>query len=133
MLKAEARSGGQHALARDIDGWVNTRRWIRGNWRDTANGSTRREEGLNELGEAPPPYKVREDVGTAVHERADDGNGHLAVPLRTLSREGRASLKPPGYEESIYSVQSTRPNTAATDVGNLDQHLIRSPPPSAYR
>lgn len=60
-----------------------------------------REEGLNEHGEAPPPYVPKrsgeEARGTGEGGQAADGGP--AVPMQTLSRE-EAGLKPPDYEEA---------------------------------
>ncbi|KAF2840210.1 hypothetical protein M501DRAFT_915519, partial [Patellaria atrata CBS 101060] len=56
--KALSRNSGQAALARDLDGWINTRRFINGRWRGGGPNTVRRqEEGLDENGEAPPPYR----------------------------------------------------------------------------
>jgi hypothetical protein len=92
----------QEALTRDLGGarpgggWSNwhperTRgRYWQGRWR---SAEASREEGLNEQGEAPPPYVPKrrsEEVQREVTEPA--------VPLQTLSRDG-AGLKPPDYSE----------------------------------
>lgn len=72
-----------------------------------------RQEGLNEHGEAPPPYlpkrRSEENVvgfGEGVEgarDRGDGGGGGAAegpaVPLQTLSRQD-AGLKPPDYDEA---------------------------------
>ncbi|OCK81536.1 hypothetical protein K432DRAFT_250674, partial [Lepidopterella palustris CBS 459.81] len=96
-IKARLRNSGQNALARDLDGWINTRRW--GN----SGGPGRQEEGLNEQGEAPPPYQPKDDEiagggsdnpHAGVHQDAASG---LTIPLRTLPRNERAILKPPDY------------------------------------
>jgi len=69
-----------------------------------------RDEGLNELGEAPPAYS--KDMGAT--ERRVPGTSTLiggtdpllqpAIPLRILPRDDRDRLRirPPGYEESIH-------------------------------
>lgn len=116
MLRAKAQHDGQHALARDLEGWVNTRRWIRGNWMDTNGGSLQRGEWLNERGEAPPPYKAQDDSGLCSREGVHNGSGHLAVPLSTLSRNNRAFSKPPGYEECTLSSRTSRQDLAAGDA-----------------
>ncbi|KAF2488499.1 hypothetical protein BU16DRAFT_568375 [Lophium mytilinum] len=137
--KAQLRSRGQNALARDLDGWVNTRRWVHGSWRGGAGGGpARQEEGLNEAGEPPPPYKPRVDATTdadgaagehatlSLDETRDTVTG-LAIPLRTLSRGGRSTLKPPDYQETIQSVsvdESTRPNTSETRPGTSTRELL---------
>ena len=78
-------------------------------WR-TEGVEVGRDEGLNELGEAPPAYS--KDMGSS--ERRVSGSSTLvggadpllqpAIPLRTVSRDGRDRLRirPPGYEESIH-------------------------------
>ena len=72
---------GQSALARDLEGWPG---WGRGRW---IGGDRERLEGLNERGEAPPPYIPRMPQEAVVRE--DEGR---AVLLRNLG-EG----KPPDY------------------------------------
>ncbi|KAF2003663.1 hypothetical protein P154DRAFT_394634, partial [Amniculicola lignicola CBS 123094] len=60
--KESMRLSGQQALARDLDGWVDTRRWMHGRWRQNLPAAMmRREEGLDEHGEAPPPYEPKGD------------------------------------------------------------------------
>ena len=55
---------------------------------------SREEEGLNERGEAPPPYlKEPEQAHVDRRERAD------GVELRPWSREEDVNVKPPDYEE----------------------------------
>jgi hypothetical protein len=84
--KHEQRVSGQHALARDLEGWAGGRRFMAGRYgRDQAAGRAR-EEGLDENGDAPPPYQLKNEVNV--------GTGEVAVPLRAVVRdEGR----PPGY------------------------------------
>ena len=77
------------------------------------------QEGLDERGEAPPPYKPRDEEegagGTDVvsneesrggsgEERAGAGDGVVAIPMRTLGRED-VGLKPPDYEETLVARQ----------------------------
>jgi len=68
-----------------------------------------REEGLNELGEAPPAYAPKRD-----EELQQNGP---AVPLQTLSRED-AGLKPPGYEQGSYTVDSPARRARASGEGS---------------
>ena len=88
---AHLRSRGQNALAQDLVGWPGTRRWVVGSWsgRYRENG---REEGLNEQGEAPPPYMPKEPDGAVV--RAESSGG--GIMLRDLGGNDR---KPPDYRE----------------------------------
>jgi len=85
------------------------RRWGQGGW--GSGIGQRREEGLDERGEAPPPYMPEEprpahvrsrsrgnhDVQDVDNDRADGDNPAvgLSIPLHTLSRDER---KPPDYE-----------------------------------
>ena len=104
--------GGLRANVGD-GGWANwnpeRRRNWQGRWR---SAEVSREEGLNEHGEAPPPYIPKR---RSEEEHQDDTvhDGGPAMPLQTLSRED-AGLKPPDYDEthtpSLYS--TTRPLTA---------------------
>ncbi|KAK5129578.1 hypothetical protein LTR08_003043 [Meristemomyces frigidus] len=102
--RAYSRYSRENALTRDLNDWnaggEAARGQPRGYWQGVWGRATeesavqRREEGLNELGEAPPAYappKTREEV-----EREEAGLP--AVPLQTLSREG-VGLKPPDYAE----------------------------------
>ncbi|KAK4960641.1 hypothetical protein LTR66_006735 [Elasticomyces elasticus] len=94
------RNSEQNALARDLR-----------SAQDQAGGRSRggrsddeeniRVEGLDERGEAPPPYKPRTDErarDAASRESGSHIRDELAVPLRTLSREN-AGFKPPDYSE----------------------------------
>jgi len=112
MAKARSRHNGQNALQRDVDGFMsNGRRWVGATWAarfDRHNRFGTRalernrsvEEGLNEEGLPPPPYKAQEAHLSSHTPIPYDGP---AVPLRTLSRG--AAGKPPGYDEA------TRPRT----------------------
>jgi hypothetical protein len=72
-----------------------------------------REEGLNEQGEAPPPYipKPAEER----EQRENSGAGVPAVPLQTISRE-HAGLKPPDYSEASTESYSG-PGQSSTGTG----------------
>jgi hypothetical protein len=85
------RQSGQQALARDLEGWQNAQRLMHGRYR--ANGAVlvQRDEGLNEHGEAPPPYLPKTEG--AVEE--------VTIPLRTLSRGEAERSRPPQYYESL--------------------------------
>ncbi|KAI4211436.1 MAG: hypothetical protein LQ351_005738 [Letrouitia transgressa] len=93
---AQSRLNGQNALARDLE------RWGGGPWgpprfrfpRQTAR-HPRREEGLNERGEAPPPYIPKEPEQALFSESGHHGNPQ-AIPLRDMVGEQQ---KPPDYEE----------------------------------
>ncbi|KAF2276729.1 uncharacterized protein EI97DRAFT_376613 [Westerdykella ornata] len=100
--KEEMRLSGQDALARDLDGWVTTRRWLHGAWRyNQTTTFVRREEGLNEHGEAPPPYQPSDEVPVTQGDTrsAQAQASGLAIPLRALSREDLDAMRPPKYEE----------------------------------
>jgi len=113
---------------------------VHGSWRGGAGGGlSRREEGLNEHGEAPPPYQPRADATTAGNTDAEGSEAlrlgtaqdvvtGLTVPLRTLSRDERATLKPPGYQDPIHSMSiesSTLPNTAELLPNSSTGDLLR--------
>ena len=92
--KAQSRMSRQSALAQDLDGWPNTRRWLHGNWRSERNrdGSNvaRREEGLNEHGQAPPPYQP------ASNSQQLHGSDGIAVPSPAFTAPD-SGPKPPEY------------------------------------
>ncbi|KAH7135039.1 hypothetical protein B0J11DRAFT_412723, partial [Dendryphion nanum] len=98
--KEQMRLRGQNALARDLEGWSNSRRWMHGTWRHNHTSAlVRREEGLNEHGEAPPPYHPKNNI-TTVHNSsggAPDAMAGLTAPLRTLSRDEAELPRPPAY------------------------------------
>ncbi|KAM0718689.1 hypothetical protein Q7P37_005760 [Cladosporium fusiforme] len=96
----------QAPYARDPREW-DTARHRRRYWNTNfRNAPVSREEGLNENGEAPPPYMPKDDqetvnngsqaAGQPMHGHTDGGP---AIPLQTLSRD-QAGLKPPDYEYS---------------------------------
>ena len=124
------RLSGQDALARDLDGWVNTRRWMHGAWRHNQTAAfVRREEGLNEHGEAPPPYQPKSEVTVGQEDAgtAQDSASGLTIPLRTLSRDAIEGSRPPEYEERVNREGSSnvRPDTATTRTtrpGTADLH-----------
>ena len=107
------RMARERALSQDLGDALESRRWEfnrrqrwyrQGRWR---SAEASREEGLNELGEAPPAYmpkrpseEVRRDanVGEGEGEGQRDGEGP-AIPLQTLSRDD-VGLKPPDYSET---------------------------------
>jgi hypothetical protein len=88
--KQQQRLGGHQALERDIEGWAGTRRFMHGRYgQNQSLGRSRRVEGLDENGEAPPPYEPKSDMGVVVVEPA--------VPLRTLARDEGERREPPRY------------------------------------
>ncbi|KAK3719201.1 hypothetical protein LTR37_004420 [Vermiconidia calcicola] len=106
-----------HGDGRGGPGWANSnaerRRYWQGRWR---SAEASREEGLNEHGEAPPPYVPK----TSLEERDRNGAGEAigpAVPLQTLSRE-HAGLKPPDYEEAHADEQHRRDGAASAGTSS---------------
>lgn len=138
--KEQMRLSGQHALARDLDGWINTRRWFHGTWRHNQTAAfVRREEGLNEHGEAPPPYQAKSDVTVAHTAGAPhDSISGLSIPLRTLSRDDIENIRPPEYRETVSregtstlrpdtaTTRTTRPGTADLQPNSSTRNLIQS-------
>ena len=84
-----SRSVQQNALAQDLQIWPGRRRGL-GRWR-AAPDNNRTEEGLDERGEAPPPY-LKEPEQAHPHDNGDEG-----VELRDMSRP---QGKPPAYGEA---------------------------------
>lgn len=125
--KEQMRLSGHNALARDLDGWVNTRRWMHGAWRYNQPAFVRREEGLDEHGEAPPPYQPKSEATVAQGDiaAAQDATAGLTIPLRTLSRDEIERSRPPGYEEVANGPSTARPDTATTRTAHpntADRH-----------
>ncbi|KAH3940192.1 hypothetical protein HBI56_215340 [Parastagonospora nodorum] len=103
--KQQLRQNGQHALARDLEGWAGTRRFMHERQGIRPSAATR-EEGLNEAGEAPPPYDGKGTETVSVGAASE--TGEVGVPLRALVRDERAQ-EPPGYdatdhEDTSYNV-----------------------------
>ncbi|KAI9889756.1 MAG: hypothetical protein M1814_004958 [Vezdaea aestivalis] len=103
--QGQIRRQRQYALTQDVHNWRSFGGFRR---------SERHEEGLDERGEAPPPYSapVTLPMAQEAHLRGHPGRvgesratfavaaereQGIAIPLRTLSRTGR--LRPPEYEE----------------------------------
>ena len=100
----------------------------------------RREEGLDENGEAPPPYEPKQTIGvtdTSAGPTQDPATG-LTIPPPTLSRGDIEVMQPPGYQE-IAMVASrtrdrpgpaefttTRPDTAYTHQNDSVRDLLQS-------
>lgn len=113
---AYTRYSRQHALARDVSGWQNDGAGHRGGHRTGYRGAlwgrstedvAAREEGLNELGEAPPAYMPPKTREEEERERQAAQGREPAMPMQTLSRED-AGLKPPDYAEtSVQPVHDT--------------------------
>ncbi|KAK4540389.1 hypothetical protein LTR36_009246 [Oleoguttula mirabilis] len=117
---AYTRYSREHALARDVSGWHGDDAGGRGHrtghraalWGGSAHDVAAREEGLNELGEAPPAYMPPKTREEEAREREAAQRQELAVPMQTLSRED-AGLKPPEYAEaSIHPVHDAARQTA---------------------
>lgn len=99
----------QTPFPRDVREW-DTVRYRRRYWNTGFRSAPQasREEGLNENGEAPPPYmpKDNEETGNngahvgGHNGQGEGGPGGPAIPMQTLSRE-QAGLKPPDYEQSM--------------------------------
>lgn len=109
-VRGNARVSGYQ---RDLREW-DTPRYRRQYWNTNfRNAEVTREEGLNEHGDAPPPYMPKEDEN--IGSDGPQANGQLghgqggssdpAIPLQTLSRD-QAGLKPPGYEQIVQPVGS---------------------------
>lgn len=94
--KEQMRRNGQHALARDLEGWAGLRRYGPGGVvQGQIPGAVRRQEGLDEHGDAPPPYQPKSEYDVASTSAAT--NGQLDIPLRALSQDPAQRSLPPGY------------------------------------
>ncbi|KAI4265716.1 MAG: hypothetical protein L6R38_009220 [Xanthoria sp. 2 TBL-2021] len=93
------RQNGQRALARDLERWGGGGPFGPGRFRMPRNSNgvrpsrPRTEEGLNESGEAPPPYIPKEPEPAHVGGSLQLGN---SIPLHDLST---LDHKPPDYDE----------------------------------
>lgn len=100
LLVRRARLRAQRALQheREVDLWN-----FRTSHSAGASPDHVREEGLDEHGEAPPPYETRQlgETSRVVNDEemgSQTTRSEPAVPSRTLSRH-EAGLKPPEYTE----------------------------------
>ncbi|KAH8796663.1 hypothetical protein BGZ57DRAFT_864507 [Hyaloscypha finlandica] len=120
------RSNSQRALARDVEGFRRFGRTMGRSGLGWPTSTTQRirsdvEEGLNERGEAPPPYvpgTKPPSLRSVERERRESSSSeHIvgeAVELRPLSKDVE---HPPGYHEHPTSEAGTgvaRPDTAVT-------------------
>lgn len=97
------RLSGQHALARDIEGWTSTQRVARARYhRGYAPVFLRREEGLDEHGDAPPPYQPKSEMTVTNHYvgAAHDTTSGLLVPPPTLPKDEIDRAQPPVYDSA---------------------------------
>lgn len=90
----QLRLRGQLALVRDVERWALHR-----------HNLPAVVEGLNECGEAPPPYKPKHDTITATEAESGDA---ITPPPRALSRENTGHIQLPDYVEMIRSDVSNR-------------------------
>lgn len=80
-------------------------------------------EGLDQNGEAPPPYKSKEDTVTTLQHLNDgmDGAATVTIPPRALSRDNADHIRLPDYSETI------RPEDSSTDDSPARAHDGRVP------
>lgn len=88
----QIRLRGQRALVRDVERWAMYR------FRQAPA-----VEGLDQNGEAPPPYKPKSDIITTLETLNDDMDGavNVAVPHRALLRDDTEHIRLPDYSEII--------------------------------
>ena len=97
---AQSRNSRQSALARDLEGMPPGRRWGNGRFRLAREPAP--EEGLDERGQAPPPYMPASPEAAVHPEASHTGLGEgQAIPLQDLSGHRQ---KPPEYDERPVSV-----------------------------
>lgn len=93
----------QLLLARDMQAWTGARRWVHTRWR-----SEPRVEGLDERGEAPPPYLPERPAET--HAASGSRGTEGPIPLQDMH-------KPPDYEEgTISSPTGQRTEPASREI-----------------
>jgi len=90
------RRRGREALARDLEGWAGTGRYMHGRYSHLQTTVyTRHSEGLDEHGQAPPPYEPKSEA--TAHESTEEVSG-VTIPLRTLARDEPLRTPPPQYD-----------------------------------
>lgn len=112
---ARVQDRGRNALARDVEGWVSQRRWLPGGHSGSTSRTSRTEEGLNERGEAPPPYERRSSPQAVSGSHGDSRAGSSAdgapIPLAELPSRPAPALHathdaPPKYETLVADSRS---------------------------
>ncbi|KAJ4989507.1 hypothetical protein SVAN01_05042 [Stagonosporopsis vannaccii] len=90
--QGQMRLRGQNALPRDVEQWAIHRR-----------NRLPVVEGLNECGEAPPPYKAKEKMlgSIGLGNASSKQTRHIAVPQRVLWRGSTEHARLPEYVETI--------------------------------
>ncbi|QDS67881.1 hypothetical protein FKW77_008042 [Venturia effusa] len=132
--KQASRNSGENALARDLDGWTSgPRRWIVGHRREESRNtrSGREEEGLDEFGEAPPPYIQATKTVDNRETEVEGSQSEVQIPLDTLSRhddERPATVKPPGYVEAVGEQSSGTIGERAGSASAEPLNNVRSSP-----
>ncbi|KAL8992456.1 MAG: hypothetical protein Q9188_007578 [Gyalolechia gomerana] len=113
----QSRRNGQRALARDLERWPGSGPWGPGRFRMPRSSARqpRREEGLDERGEAPPPYVPKEPEPAYTGPRGDRPGLGNDIPLQDLTRPDQ---KPPDYEEG----PSSAVGPAAVGTGPVMRH-----------
>lgn len=112
IQKEQMRISGQNALAQDLEGWYSTSHFIHGGYtRRQIAPFVRREEGLDEHGEAPPPYLSKSEIAV-VARGPEQPNSNVTIPLRTLPRDEIERVRPPVYDETVPTsyVSTARPS-----------------------
>lgn len=115
---------------------------MHGGWRHN-RGTTfvRREDGLDENGEAPPPYEPKSPDPVSPGCTGAAPPSGLTIPTPALPRGGGDSLQPPDYQEVIGGqggvlarsdtgeTHMTRPETAYTAANVSTRDLLRNQGP----
>lgn len=101
---ARVGENGRLPVSRDFESWAAARSWVNPPWRR----SEPRVEGLDERGEAPPPYLPERPAAT--HAALGTRSTECPIPLQDMH-------KPPDYEEGVASSppgQRTEPGPRET-------------------
>ncbi|KAL8927075.1 MAG: hypothetical protein Q9208_002621 [Pyrenodesmia sp. 3 TL-2023] len=96
---ARSRQSGQRALARDVERWGGGSPWGPARVRHprvSPRHHPRRDEGLDERGEAPPPYVPKEPEPAYTGLRRSGSRAGQDIPLQDMDRSDQ---KPPDYDE----------------------------------
>jgi hypothetical protein len=95
------RRRGHRALANDLERWAGTRGYMHGRYGQSQTvATTRREEGLDEHGQAPPPYEPKREV--TAHTEAVPS---VTIPLRTFARDEAHRAPPPKDDVATHALE----------------------------
>lgn len=124
LVKVTRDTDRQRALAQDAQGWRPSRIWQNGRGRDGAvDARSMHNEGLDERGEAPPPYLHGEPAVVGHGEPIPTYDGGDGIPLQTFTMRGDIhSMKPPDYLETVIEARGSSSSSRLDEDSQRSSH-----------